>query len=170
MKLRIALLLVLVASLSAGSIAAEDDSKSDEQQILDHIHGIFKAFIREDWETVRKTHTEDWTGLKMHSTEIIRGIDGYMEGVYTRKGKMLAYEIKDSEVQVYGDIAIVYYIAEMTAQNAAGYQAVIPIRSVDIYRKDAHGWNQAGSHLSLATSSAHLRQLYEIMFSDDDSK
>lgn len=66
---------------------------------------------------------------------------------------MLEYEIEDIEVQLYGNIAIVYYVAQWKSlQKRTGQKFRIRARSIDIYRKDANGWNQAGSHLSILPS------------------
>ena len=48
-------------------------------QIIEHIHSIFTAFINQDREALRSTHTEDWMGFLGPSTQIERGIDAYME-------------------------------------------------------------------------------------------
>ena len=67
--------------------------------------------------------------------------------------KMLQYEIEDIEVQLYGNTAIVYYVAHWKSlRKRTGEKVRIRARSVDIYRKDANGWNQAGSHLSILPS------------------
>ena len=51
---------------------------SDEQQILGHIHGIFRAYLDEDREAIRRTHTQDWAGFQVSSREMVRGIESYM--------------------------------------------------------------------------------------------
>ena len=60
---------------------SDTNFETDRQAILDHIHGIFQAFIRRDREAIRKAHTNDWTGFQGPSTKIERGLDDYMKNV-----------------------------------------------------------------------------------------
>jgi len=136
------------------------NTESDRQQIIDHIHSIFKAFVQQDRVGIRARHTVDWTGFKNNSREIVQGIDGYMKDMTLKILKMEEYEIQDIEVQLYGNIAIVYYIAEWKSRViSTGQLLQIRARSVDIYRKDAKEWNQAGSHLSILPAPDRFNNL-----------
>lgn len=147
--------IVLFSSFFAISFYVSAKPKSDRQQVIDHIHSIFQAFVREDTTAIRAKHTEDWRGFQSNSREIVKGVDGYMQNPIRNLSriKMLEYEIEDIEVQLYGNIAIVYYVAQWKSlQKRTGQKFRIRARSIDIYRKDANGWNQAGSHLSILPS------------------
>lgn len=128
-----------------------DNEKQNHQEILEHIHSIFKSFINRDREAIKKAHTEDWKGFLVSSKSIERGIDAYMSNVdYSFENfKGIGYEILDSEVQVYGDISIVYYVARYDFEDEAGEKHSLPLRSVDIYRKEPSGWIQSGSHITI---------------------
>lgn len=124
--------------------------KQDQQEIIDHIHKIFQAFIARDRETIRKLHTSDWTGFQGPSTSIERGIEAYMVNVdkslETFHGT--GYELLDAEVQFYGDLALVYYVARYDYRGVDGNDGSIPLRSIDVYRRDDGSWNQCGSHIT----------------------
>jgi ketosteroid isomerase-like protein len=122
---------------------------SDREQILAHIHSIFQAYLRKDRKTIRDTHTGDWTGFQGPSTRIERGIDAYMVNADKSLAQIdgTGYEILDHEVQVYGDIGIVYYIARYDYRDRHGREGSLPLRSVDIYRRLDGEWIQAGSHI-----------------------
>lgn len=124
----------------------EDDKKA----ILDHIHSIFQAYIRRDRDAIRRTHTEDWTGFQGPSTSIERGIEAYMKNAETALEHFAGtgYEILDTEVQVHGDIGIVYYVARFDYRDAEGKAASIPLRSIDIYQRVDGEWIQSGSHIT----------------------
>jgi ketosteroid isomerase-like protein len=126
----------------------------NHQQILDHIHSIFMAFLRQDREAIRKMHTDDWTGFMGPSTGIERGIDAYMTNVEKslQNFKGTGYEILDTEIQVYGEIDIVYYVARYDYEDEGGQDHSIPLRSVDIYRGGSDNWIQAGSHITVIPS------------------
>ena len=126
----------------------------DRRQILDHINGIFQAFLRQDREALRKTHSEDWTGFLGPSTAIERGIDAYMANAEKslQNFKGTGYELLDSEIQVYGDVAIVYYVARYDYVGENDETNSFPLRSIDIYRREADGWIQAGSHITTIPS------------------
>lgn len=144
--------LVLATVLVGGTIPADAGSgEGDREAVLAHVHGIFRAYVNGDRDAIRKAHSADWTGFMGPSTRIERGIDDYManadKSLERFDGK--SYEILDSEVQLYGDVAIVFYVAEYRAHDRqSGDDVVIPLRSVDIYRRDAGGWNQCGSHIA----------------------
>ena len=122
---------------------------SDEQQILDHIHGIFRAYLGKDRETIRRTHTQDWTGFQVSSREMVRGIDAHMRNANATLDNTtpLGYELIDTEISVYGDIAIVHYLASYTYRDEVDEEHMVRLRSADIYRKDDGHWNQCGSNI-----------------------
>lgn len=144
--------LVVATALAGGTIPAGAGGRDgDREAILAHVNGIFRAYVNADRDAIRKAHTADWTGFLGPSTRIERGIDDYManadKSLERFEGK--GYEILDSEVQLYGDVAIVFYVAEYRARDRqTGDDVVILLRSVDIYRRDAGGWNQSGSHIA----------------------
>lgn len=128
--------------------------KSDSEQILAHIRSIFQAYLRKDRETIRKTHTEDWVGFQGPSTKIERGIAAYMVNAEKSLSHLTGtgFEILDSEVQIYGDIGIVYYVARYDYRDDHGREGSVPLRSVDIYRRIDGEWIQAGSHIGVIPS------------------
>ncbi len=135
---------------------SETTTNCDREEILAHIHGIFQAFLRRDRDAIRRSHTADWTGFQGPSTQIERGIDAYMVNADKSLSSLhgTGYELLDTEVQIHGDIGIVYYVARYDYRDADGKEGSIPLRSVDIYRRDGDGWNQAGSHITVIPSTA----------------
>lgn len=131
------------------------DVERDREQILSHIRSIFEAYIRRDREALRNTHTADWVGFQGPSTTIERGIDAYMKNAEQSLAAFsgTAYELLDTEVQVYGDMAVVYYVARYDYRDPDGNTGSLPLRAVDIYRRKADGWIQTGSHIGVIPSS-----------------
>lgn len=129
---------------------------TDEQQILDHIHGIFRAYLNKDRETIRQTHTQDWTGFQVSSREMVRGIDAHMRNANATLDKTtpVGYELLDTEISVHGDIAIVHYLASYTYRDDVDVEHMVRLRSADIYRKDDGHWNQCGSNICLVPEPA----------------
>ena len=128
-----------------------DELQQNHKEILEHIHSIFRSFINRDREAIKKAHTNDWNGFMVSSTSIERGIDAYMANVdYSFENfKGIGYEILDSEIQTYDNVSIVYYVARYDFENKAGEKHSLPLRSVDIYRKESSGWIQCGSHITI---------------------
>lgn len=122
----------------------------DRQEILAHIHSIFQAYVDRDLKVIRNTHTNDWTGFQGPSTKIERGIEDYMKNAEKSLDAFAGtgFEILDSEVQLYGDVAVVYYVARYDYTDAAGEDHELPLRSVDVYRRENGHWIQAGSHIT----------------------
>ncbi len=126
-------------------------STSDREQILAHIDDIFQAYIRRDRDAIQRLHTDDWIGFQGPSTTIERGIDAHMKNADASLAHFrgTSYEILDSEVQLFGDLALVFYIARYDYRDMDGKEGSIPLRSIDIYRREDGKWNQAGSHITV---------------------
>jgi ketosteroid isomerase-like protein len=126
------------------------NTAKDREDILQHIHGIFRAYLRRDREVIRAMHTSDWTGFQGPSVRIERGIDAYMVNAERSLEHFhgTGYEILDTEVQFHGDVALVYYIARYDYRDAQGRAGSIPLRSIDVYRRESGAWNQCGSHIT----------------------
>lgn len=141
---------------SGGIIMSEKSEKKDREKIINHIHSIFKAFLGKDREAIKNAHSNDWVGFMGPSQKIERGIDDYMvhADLSLSSYKGVDYEIIDTEIQLYGDLGIVYYVARYDYEDANGERHSIPLRSVDIYRREADGWIQAGSHITPIPSHA----------------
>ncbi len=123
----------------------------DRKEILAHINSIFSSFINRDRAAIQNAHTADWVGFLVSSKSIERGIDAYMTNVdfSFENFRGVGFEILDSEVQIYDSIAIVYYVARYDFEDEAGEKYSLPLRSVDIYRKEPSGWIQSGSHITI---------------------
>ena len=132
------------------------NASKDREQIIKHIHGMFGAFLRGDREAIRRGHTEDWHGFQLSSDRIVRGIDEYMPAadkvLATVKAKR--YELVETQVDVYSEVAVVFYVAREWLDDGAGGEKTIMLRSVDIYRREGDGWNQAGSNICLIRARA----------------
>jgi ketosteroid isomerase-like protein len=148
-----AALLVAVAAVGARSAAAGPSSAAedaDRAAILAHIHSIFRAYVERDRESIARTHSADWTGFQGPSTKIERGREAYLANAERSLAAFggTGYELLDTEVQLLGDFALVYYIARYEYADAQGKVASLGLRSLDVYRREAGGWIQFGSHIT----------------------
>ena len=132
-----------------------DQNAEDREAILQHINGIFQSFLNRDREAIKAAHAKDWVGFLGPSTEIERGLEAYMANVdkSLQNFKGTGYKLLDTEMQFYGDLALVYYVARYEYEETDGGKHSLPLRSVDIYRREADGWIQAGSHITVIPSS-----------------
>lgn len=124
--------------------------ESDTKVILEHIKSIFQAYLNRDREAIRRLHTDDWIGFQGPSMQIERGIDAYMKNAEKSLEAFhgSGFQLLDTEVQVFGDVAIIYYIARYEYRNPNGSAGTVPLRSADIYRRIDSQWNQIGSHIA----------------------
>jgi ketosteroid isomerase-like protein len=133
-----------------------DRNEQDKKKILDHVHSIFDAFVRQDRPALRDSHAEDWLGFMVSSTGIERGIEAYManaeKSLQSFKGK--SYELLDHEIQISSDLALVFYVARYDYEDADANLHSLPLRCIDIYRRDGDGWIQAGSHITVVPSQS----------------
>ncbi len=143
------------------------NQKSDSELILEHIESIFQAYIRRDRDAIRRLHTDDWIGFQGPSTTIERGIDAHMKNADASLGHFrgTGYEILDSEIQIFGDLALVFYVARYDYRDMDGKEGSIPLRSIDIYRREKGEWNQAGSHITVIPSGGSWGESSEVSMS-----
>ena len=150
--------LVILIMLGTASFA-KASSTDDEQAILAHIHSIFKAYMEADEATIQATHSSDWTGFNNQSRSIVRGNEGYMDNARRALsgGRIIRYELEDVEIQIHGDVGIVYYVANWTTKlNPSGTRVWMHVRSVDVYEKRSGSWIQIGSNLNLLPRSGAM--------------
>ncbi|MCP4293318.1 MAG: nuclear transport factor 2 family protein [bacterium] len=128
-----------------------NQQKNEKQELLNHIHQIFQAFLDRDRDRIRELHTDDWVGFLGPSKKIERGIDDYMlnADLSLENFRGTGYEIHDSEIQIEGDLGLVFYVASYFMETEDGKTGIVPLRSIDIFRRRDGKWNQAGSHISV---------------------
>lgn len=129
----------------------DTSSTRDEQLIVEHIHGIFRSFIRRDREALRRSHSKDWIGFLGASTAIERGLDAYLRNAELSLQNFHGrdYELLDVETRLHGDLALVFYVARYDYAGVDGISGSIPLRSIDIYQRRDGEWIQTGSHISV---------------------
>lgn len=139
----------------AERVDMKKEQVSDREEILGHIHGIFRAYLRQDREAIRRMHTTDWVGFQGPSTKIERGLDDYMKNAESSLSHLrgTGYELLDVETQIHGDLALVYYVARYDYVDKEGRAGSLPLRSIDVYRRADGGWNQCGSHITPVPST-----------------
>lgn len=125
--------------------------QSDRAKILAHVRSIFDAYVGRDRERIERTHTRDWRGFLIPSTEIERGIEAYMKHADNSLERLhgTGYELHDTEIQLYGDVGVLYYVATYSGRDPEGNEISLALRSVDIYRREGEEWNQCGSNICL---------------------
>lgn len=130
------------------------NTRADENAIRNHVVSLFDAFLAGDLETLRAGRTRDWKGFQIRSTRLVRGIDDYVAELESVLGEMKVerYEFLDFEIEIDGDIGIVYYLARdylSPANVTEGVSAAetVLIRSVDVYRRIDGSWIQVGSNI-----------------------
>lgn len=125
--------------------------KTDEQQIRDHVEGLFRAFQQRDREAIRAGHTEDWRGFQIKSTALVRGIDQYMQAAdeVLRTMRATRHVFDEIDIEVHGDFGFVFYVARVWLIGEEGGEREVPLRSIDVYRRYPDGWNQWASHIGV---------------------
>ena len=154
-------LALLPLTLAGRAFAAEqaleavdgDRRPADRDAIRTHIDRIFRAYMKKDRASIEATHAEEWRGFLGASRSIIRGRDSYMEGAdaFLRlPGGVAGYRFEDFDLQFYGDLGLVSYIADVdiaTGETPAETYKT-KYRSIDIYAKRDGHWTQVASHLN----------------------
>lgn len=112
---------------------------------------LFDAYLAGDLEALRTGRTEDWKGFQIRSTRLVRGRDQYMDELQrvVSSLKVERYEFVDFEVEIEGDVGIVYYLARdyLSPSDDPNTPSTVLIRSVDVYRRIDGEWIQSGSNI-----------------------
>jgi hypothetical protein len=130
-----------------------DRRPEDRDEIRSHIDRIFRAYMKKDRVTIEETHSAEWRGFLGASRSIIRGIGGYMEGAdafLKSPVRIAGYRFEDFDLQFYGDVGLVSYIADVDIEVGEKPPTLekTRYRSIDVYaRKNGH-WTQVASHLN----------------------
>lgn len=130
---------------------AQINRERDRQEILEHIHSIFRAFAARDREKLRQTHLSEFKGYAARSRSTIRNRDMYLRDVESilENQEYQDYVLMEEDFHFIGEVAIVCYIANVTGRTRQGQPYESKIRVMDIYRKTGEGWNLAASSVSL---------------------
>lgn len=123
-----------------------DTSASDAAEIRAHVESLFEAFLAGDREALRSGRIPTWRGFQIRSTRLIEGVDEYMEELEKAMVglRVSRYEFLDFEVDIRGDIALVYYIARDWID---GDTQTVLVRALDAYERGRDGWIQIGSNI-----------------------
>ena len=135
----------------ADSMSNDITEISDEEAIRAHVVSLFDAYLAGDLDTLRSGRTKDWKGFQVNSTRLVRGLDQYMEELRKVVSTLHVdrYEFVDFEVEVEGDLGVVYYLARdhLSPTDADAVPTTVLIRSIDVYRRIDGGWIQSGSNI-----------------------
>ena len=149
----VGVIIVLVILYIINSSQRPVNRADDEKAIRNHIDNIVKAYMNKDSATVRKTHSKNWRGFLSRSTQVLRGIDDYMEaatagGTFSKENTwhIVNYKMLDYDIYFHENTGIVNYVAEFfweDGQDKGSYK----LRSIDIYGKENGHWNQLASNI-----------------------
>ncbi len=119
-------------------------------EIRSHVEALFEAFLSKDRDALRKGRVENWRGFQIPSTTLIRGVGDYMVDLETalQNVTVTRYEFLDFEVDVRGNVALVYYVARDWLNTPEG-ETTILVRALDVYGLEDDGWIQIGSNICL---------------------
>lgn len=126
------------------------DQSEATKEIRSHVETLFAAFLSGDRPTLRAGRLPDWRGFQISSTHLITGVDEYMSELETVLGSLRVerYEFLDFEIDLIGDLALVFYVARDWLQPGDGRPKTVLIRALDVYRYIAGRWIQAASNIS----------------------
>jgi ketosteroid isomerase-like protein len=125
---------------------------ADVAAVRAQIESIFQAFIDKDVPKLEATHAADWRGFMPGSSQVIRGLDGYMNAATFSatlpKGQgAVGYRISDFDVVFYGDTAVASFVADLDIVAGAD-KTTEKLTLVDVYHKEPKGWIQVASDTS----------------------
>ena len=123
-------------------------TSNDAVEIRNHVEALFEAFLANDRDALRDGRVEDWRGFQIPSTTLIRGVEDYMVDLETALENVAVTrdEFLDFEVDVHGDVALVYYVARDWLSTPEG-ESTILVRALDVYERANDGWIQIGSNI-----------------------
>jgi ketosteroid isomerase-like protein len=128
--------------------AVVDKRAEDREAIRALVDKIFRAFVEKDAATLKATHADDWAGYFSNSKTLTQTGDAYLKQVTARQGAMNGYKFEEFVVDFQGDIALVFYVADIEATPPTGEIVHGKVRSLDVYAKRNGSWIQIASNLA----------------------
>lgn len=117
-----------------------------------HVTSLFDAYLAGDRQALADGRIDTWKGFQIRSTRLVRGVDAYMDALDAVLGTLQVerYEFLDFDVDVYGDIAIVLYVARdhLAGDDGLPTGRTVLIRSLDVYRRIDGEWTQIASNIN----------------------
>ncbi len=119
-------------------------------EIRAHVESLFEAFLSGDRHTLRSGRLSHWKGFQIRSTALISGIDEYMFELEKALGTLRVerYEFLDFEIDVLGDVALVFYVARDWLTPGEGRPETVLLRALDVCRRADGRWTQAASNIN----------------------
>lgn len=122
----------------------------DSAALKEHVTRLFDAFLAHDVQTLRDGRTADWKGFQIRSTRIVRGVDDYTTELEAVLAGLVVerYEFLEFDVDFYGDLALVFYVArDWLGQVDGDGPRTVLIRALDVYRRVGEEWTQIASNI-----------------------
>jgi ketosteroid isomerase-like protein len=155
-----ALCLVALAGARPALAQGDEGRDADRAAIRTHIESICQAFVDDDVQKIRDTHTDDWRGFLEGSRAPIAGIDAYMRangipwpppaGAPPRAAApnpTRTFKVFDFDVHFYGpDLAVASFFVEFGDTAGGAFKTGVRYRIMDVYARRNGAWNQAASH------------------------
>jgi len=99
--------------------------------------GQLKRLIGEDFLTINPGE-EHW----QDKAEFIAGAQGFAE----HQGKLVSLTFPKTEIQEFGDVAIIYSIVQITMESG-GKRESLNCRSTEVFQKREGQWVNTGAHV-----------------------
>ncbi len=129
--------MALFLALSLAAFAANAERDPVEQEVLDAQAARLQATIDADIETLATYLADDLS--YSHNTGWSETKSEYLATVATAKLDYLSAERRDVEVRVYGDVAVVTGLADMTGR-INGETVALTIRFLEVSRRVDGSW------------------------------
>jgi hypothetical protein len=150
--LSILFLFLTSTGISNAQVGLPTDRPEDRAAVRAVVEKIFQGFVEKNPDVLRATHSQDWAGYFTDSKSLSKGIDKYMEHSTSNWGNkdfgMLSYKFNEFEINFVGDVAVVFYVADVTGKIPPGIVGTDKYRSIDIYAKRNGNWIQIASNLN----------------------
>lgn len=128
-----------------------DQHAQDREEILKHIHSIFRAFSNRDEAALLRTHLPDFCGFTVRSRTAIHQREHYLVEIGSHLNAEIYqdYELSDVVFSFRDGVAAVCYVAQLKCRLAQGRETSIKLRVLDVYVREAEGWNLLASNANL---------------------
>jgi ketosteroid isomerase-like protein len=142
---------ILALGLFPFTVSAQTHAKpteSERKELLTVRRLVWDSYFNNDQGQLKKLIAEDFLTINpgeehwQDKTEFIAGAQGFAE----HQGKLVSLIFPKTEIQEFGDVAVLYSIVRITMESG-GKRESLNCRTTEVFQKREGQWVNTGAHV-----------------------
>jgi ketosteroid isomerase-like protein len=142
---------ILVLGLLPSTVSAQTHTKpteSERKELLTVRRLVWDSYFNNDRSQLNRLIGEDFLTINpgeehwQDKAEFLAGAQGFAE----HQGKLVSLTFPRTEIQEFGDVAVLYSIVQITMESG-GKRESLNCRSTEVFQKREGQWVNTGAHV-----------------------